>query len=47
MKTIDEISVEKYNKIYRKLPDDGPEQDFIQSEFSRPLQAPTPLVEHD
>ena len=35
MKTIDDLSIEKYGKPYRELPDDGAEQDCIQGEFSR------------
>ena len=30
MKTLDDISLDKYGKTYKQLPDDGAEQDFVQ-----------------
>ena len=35
MKTLNQISQEKYGKDYNHLPDDGAEQDFVQGEYSR------------
>jgi hypothetical protein len=35
MKTLNEISQERYGKTYRQLPDDGEEQDCVQGIFER------------
>ena len=35
MKTLNQISQEKYGKDYNHLPDDGVDQDFVQGEYSR------------
>ena len=35
MKTLNQISQEKYGKDYNHLPDDGAEQDFVQGEYTR------------
>ena len=42
MKTIDEISHERYGKNYNQLPDDGAEQDCVQGIFS---SQPRPAID--
>ena len=43
-KTLDEVSKEMTGKTYRELPDDGPEQENVMSEFQRLTGKPSPYA---